>query len=217
MVFPIESEDRALRNLLMMCQDHARLSVEIYRKVLVMIDALVKGESGGMRKMLDDVERIHRESRDIKRSIMKELHESGSILFNREDLYRLVSKAGEVNDFIEAIGVRLWAIGEKGWRIPSNLGVGLVEMADAAFETLVKLRESLISLGFNSERSLQLTGEVDEGERKVDSIHRRLDLDIITSKVELPLILILRDVSTHIEEMVDIAAAEADLIRILAL
>ncbi|MFB0557476.1 MAG: DUF47 domain-containing protein [Candidatus Bathyarchaeia archaeon] len=217
MVFPIESEDRALRNLLMMCQDHARLSVEIYRKVLVMIDALVKGESGGMRKMLDDVERIHRESRDIKRSIMKELHESGSILFNREDLYRLVSKAGEVNDFIEAIGVRLWAIGEKGWRIPSNLGVGLVEMADAAFETLVKLRESLISLGFNSERSLQLTGEVDEGERKVDSIHRRLDLDIITSKVELPLILTLRDVSTHIEEMVDIAAAEADLIRILAL
>lgn len=217
MVFPIESEDRALRNLLMMCQDHARLSVEIYRKVLVMIDALVKGESGGMRKMLDDVERIHRESRDIKRSIMKELHESGSILFNREDLYRLVSKAGEVNDFIEATGVRLWAIGERGWRIPSNLGVGLVEMADAAFETLVKLRESLISLGFNSERSLQLTGEVDEGERKVDSIHRRLDLDIITSKVELPLILILRDVSTHIEEMVDIAAAEADLIRILAL
>lgn len=217
MVFPIESEDRALRNLLMMCQDHARLSVEIYRKVLVMIDALVKGESGGMRKTLDDVERIHRESRDIKRSIMKELHESGSILFNREDLYRLVSKAGEVNDFIEATGVRLWAIGERGWRIPSNLGVGLVEMADAAFETLVKLRESLISLGFNSERSLQLTGEVDEGERRVDSIHRRLDMDIVTSNAELPLILILRDVSTHIEEMVDIAAAEADLIRILAL
>lgn len=217
MVFPIESEDRALRNLLMLCQDHARHSVEIYRKVLVMIDTLVKGEARDLREMLDEVERIHRESRDIKRSIMKELHESGSMLFNREDLYRLVSKAGEVNDFIEATGVRLWAIGEKGWRIPSNLGVGLVEMADAAFETLVKLRESLISLGFNSERSLHLTSEVDEGERKVDSIHRRLDMDIITSKAELPLILTLRDVSTHLEEMVDRAAAEADLIRILAL
>ncbi len=118
---------------------------------------------------------------------------------------------------IEAIGVRLWAIGERGWTIPSNIGVGIVEMADAAFDTLVKLRESLISLGFNSERSLQLTNEVDEGERKVDSIHRRLDMDIVTSKAEFPLILIIRDVSTHLEDMVDTAAAEADLIRILAL
>jgi uncharacterized protein Yka (UPF0111/DUF47 family) len=217
MVFPVESEDRALRNLLMMCQDHARLVVEVYRKVLVMIDALVKGENDDMRKMLDEVERLHAESRKIQRAIMKELHESGSILFNREDLYRLISKAGEVNDLIEAIGVRLWAIGEKKWTIPSNIGVGIVEMADAAFDTLVKLRESLISLGFNSERSLQLTNEVDEGERKVDSIHRRLDLDIVTSKAEIPLILTIRDVSTHLEEMVDTAAAEADLIRILAL
>lgn len=217
MVFPVESEDRALRSLLMLCQDHARLVVEVYRKVLVMIDALVKGENDDMRKMLDEVERLHAESRKIQRSIMKELHESGSILFNREDFYRLISKAGEVNDYIEAIGVRLWAIGEKKWTIPSNIGVGIIEMADAAFDTLVKLRESLISLGFNSERSLQLTNEVDEGERKVDSIHRRLDMDIVTSKAEFPLILIIRDVSTHLEEMVDIAAAEADLIRILAL
>jgi predicted phosphate transport protein (TIGR00153 family) len=217
MVFPVESEDRALRNLLMMCQDHARLVVEVYRKVLMMIDTLVKGETGGMRSMLDDVERIHRESREVKRAIMKELHESGSILFNREDLFRLISKASEVNDYIESIGVRLWAIGEKEWTIPSHIGVGLVEMADAAFDTLVKLRESLISLGFNSERSLQLTSEVDDGERKVDSIHRRLDMDIVTSEAEIPLILTLREVSTHLEEMVDVAAAEADLIRILAL
>ncbi len=217
MVFPVESEDRALRNLLMLCQDHARLVVEVYRKVLVMIDALVKGENDDMRKMLDEVEKLHAESRKIQLTILKELHESGSILFNREDLYRLISKAGEVNDLIEAIGVRLWAIGEKKWTIPSNIGVGIVEMADAAFDTLVKLRESLISLGFNSERSLQLTNEVDEGERKVDSIHRRLDMDIVTSKADFPLILIIRDVSTHLEEMVDTAAAEADLIRILAL
>jgi uncharacterized protein Yka (UPF0111/DUF47 family) len=217
MVFPVESEDRALRNLLMMCQDHARLVVEVYRKVLMMIDTLVKGETGGMRSMLDDVERIHMESREVKRAIMKELHESGSILFNREDLFRLISKASEVNDYIESIGVRLWAIGEKEWTIPSHIGVGLVEMADAAFDTLVKLRESLISLGFNSERSLQLTSEVDDGERKVDSIHRRLDMDIVTSEAEIPLILTLREVSTHLEEMVDVAAAEADLIRILAL
>lgn len=217
MVFPVESEDRTLRNLLMMCQDHARLVVEIYRKVLTMIDKLVKGETEGLGSSMEEIEKIQMDSLVIKRNIMKELHESGSVLFNREDLYRLISEAGEIIDLIEAIGVRLSAIGENKWVIPSNIGVGLVNMADAAFDTLVKMRESLISLGFNSERSIQLTSEVDEGERRVDRVYRKLDLDIITSNIDLPLIFVLRDVVTRLEEVVDRTADEADLIRILAL
>ena len=217
MVFPVESEDRTLRNLLMMCQDHARLVVEIYRKVLTMIDGLVKGETDELESSLSAIEKIQLESLEIKRNIMKELHESGSVLFNREDLYRLISEAGEIIDLIEGIGVRLSAIGANKWVIPSQLGVGLVDMADAAFDTLVKMRESLISLGFNSERSVQLTGEVDDGERRVDAIHRKLDIDIVTSEAEFPLILILRDVVTRLEEMVDKTTDEADLVRILAL
>ena len=90
-------------------------------------------------------------------------------------------------------------------------------MSDAAFDALVKLRESLISLGFNSERSVALTREVDQLERKVDLLYRDLDIAIITSDSPLPLILTLRDVSMKLEEMVDAAVDEADLIRILAL
>jgi len=216
MVFPVESEDRTLRNILMMCQDHARLVVEIYRKVLLMIDKLVKGDTD-VQGALVDIEKIQQESIQIKRNIVKEIHESGSLLFNREDLYRLISTASIVIDHIESVGVLLAAIGERKWKIPSNLGVGLIEMSDSAFDTLVKLRESLISLGFNSERSLQLTAEVDEGERKVDGIHRRLDLDIVTSNADLPLILTLRDVANKLETVVDRTSDEADLIRILAL
>jgi uncharacterized protein Yka (UPF0111/DUF47 family) len=148
---------------------------------------------------------------------MKEIHESGSMLFNKEDLYRLIIKASEIIDYAESAGIRLWAIGDRKWKIPSSVGVGLVEMADAAFDALIKLRESIISLGFNSERSLALTSDVDEMERRVDNLYRQLDLEIITCKAELPLILILRDISMKLEEMIDLAVEEADLIRILAL
>jgi uncharacterized protein Yka (UPF0111/DUF47 family) len=148
---------------------------------------------------------------------MKELRSSGNLLFNREDFYRLIVKQSEVIDHAESVGVRLGAIGERNWKIPAQIGVGLADMADAAFDALVKLRESLISLGFNSERSLALASELDELERKVDVLYRVLDLAIITSKGELPLILTLRDVSMKLEEMIDAAVEEADLIRILAL
>jgi uncharacterized protein Yka (UPF0111/DUF47 family) len=201
----------------MMCQDHARLVVEIYRKVLVMIDNLVKHEHGGMNRRIEEIQKIRGEAIDIKRNILKELHASGNLLFNREDLFRLITKQSEVIDHAESVGVRLAAIGERNWKISSQVGVGLADMADAAFDALVKLRESLISLGFNSERSLALAGELDELERKVDLLYRGLDISIITSKVDLPLILTLRDVSMKLEEMIDAAVEEADLIRILAL
>ena len=217
MVFPVESEDRALRSILMMCQDHARLVVETYRRVLVMIDNLVKHEHRGMKERLEEVQKIRSEAIEIKRGIMKELRSSGTVLFNREDFYRLMVKQSEVIDHAESVGVRLEAIGERNWKIPAQIGVGLADMADAAFDALIKLRESLISLGFNSERSLALAGELDVLERKVDVLYRSLDLSIITSNGELPLILTLRDVSMKLEEMIDAAVEEADLIRILAL
>lgn len=217
MIFPVESEDRTMRNLLMLCQDHARLIVEIFRKVLVMIDDLVNGDVDEMHERLEEVEKLHHDSLEIRRTTMKELHETGGMLVSREDLYRLISKSGEVMDHIEGIGVRLWEIGDRKWMIPEKVGEGLVNLADAAFQTLTKLRESLISLGFNSDQAIALTREVDKGERKVDSIYRALDLDIMTSEGDLPVILILRDIAQSIENMIDKAEEEADLIRILAL
>jgi len=217
MVFPVESEDRTMRNLLMLCQDHSRLVVEVFRKVLVMIENLVKDNKYDLRSMLEEINKLHMDSLEVRRMMMKELHDTGGMLISREDLYRLFSKSGEAMDHIKGIGVRLWEIGEKRWKIPKAAGEGLVRMAEAAFETLTKLRESLLSLGFNSDRAIVLTRGVDEGERKVDSIYREVDLEIITSKVDLPLILILRDIAEMIENMTDKAEEEADLIRIIAL
>jgi predicted phosphate transport protein (TIGR00153 family) len=217
MVFPVESEERTLRNFLLMYQDHARMVIEIYRKFMAMIESMVNGETDSMDGKLEEIRNMHKESLEIKRKIMKELHETGSMLFNREDLYRLISKSSEVTDYIESMCVRLWIINDKKWSIPLDIGKRLVSMADASFNTLTKLRESLISLGYNPNRSMQIIGEVDESERKVDALFRKFDVDIITSGLELPLILTLRDVILRLEQMVDIATEEADLIRILSL
>ena len=217
MIFPVESENRTMRNLLMLSQDHSRLIVEGFRRILVMIENLVKDDVTELRERLEEIERLHDESLETRRTMMQELHETGGMLINKEDLYRLFSKSGEEMDHMKGIGVRLWEIGEQRWKVPKEAGDGLVRMAEAAFETLTKLRESLMSLRFDSEKAMLLTRQVEEGERKVDTIYREVDLKIITSKSELPLILILRDVAQMIENVTDKANEEADLISIIAL
>jgi uncharacterized protein Yka (UPF0111/DUF47 family) len=217
MVLPIEGEERTLRNLLMMSQDHSRLVVELYRKLLQMVDDLVKGEQDRIRNAMGEIEGLHARALEVRMTVMKELHETGGVLINREEFYRLISKSSELTDYIEEMGFRIYQIGERGWRIPRGLGEGLVRLAEAAFQALIKLRESLISLGFNSERAVVLAKDVDEIERKVDSIYRDLSMEIITSEIELPLLLILKDIAEEMELLIDAAKDEADMIRILAL
>ena len=216
MVFPIESEDRTMRNLLMLCQDNARLIVEAFRKILAITDALVKKE-GIAAGYTDDIKSIMKETSDIKTTLIKELHEIGGVLVSREDFFRLISTFGDMMDHINSIGQRLSAIEERGWAIPEGVAEQLTEVADLAFESLLKLREAMMSLGFNSEKSIGFTKEIDEIERQVDSLHVKVEMDIIGSDANIATIIMLKDTVNQMEELVDTVRDASDLIRIIAL
>lgn len=213
--FYIDREDRPLRSLLAIYQDLAREVIEIFRKILFMFEDLVKGKGSDTQARLKEVEELHRVSLKIKRAVMKELNETGSLLINREWLFRLVVKLGEIVDYVEGVGVMVWKMGKMGWEVPDEVKEGLIEMSKATFDTLLKLREGLLALGMNSPRALNFAKEVEDREREVDRIHRELDLEIITSKAQLPVILLLRDIAQFLEDTADRAEEAADLLRIL--
>jgi uncharacterized protein Yka (UPF0111/DUF47 family) len=216
MVFPIESEDRTMRNLLMLCQDNARLIVEAFRKILAITDALVKKE-GVAISYIDDIKAIMKETSDIKGTLIRELHEIGGVIVSREDFFRLISSFGDMMDHINSIGQRLAALEERGWTIPDGVAEQLTEVADLAFDSLLKFREAIMSLGFNSEKSIGFTREIDEIEREVDTLHVKVELDIMASDAGVATIIMLKDTVNQIEELVDTVRDASDLIRIIAL
>ena len=216
MVFPVETEDRTMRNLLMLCQDNARLIVEAFRKILAITDALVKKE-GTAAGYTDDIQSIMKESSEIKATLINELHEIGGVLVNREDFFRLISSFGDIMDHINSVGQRLYEMEKRGWEVPESAAEQVIEVADLAFDSLIKLREAMMSLGFNSEKSIGFTREIDELERKVDTVHVKVEMDIIASDAPFPTIIMLKDTINQIEELVDTVRDAADLIRIIAL
>ncbi len=217
MVFPVETEDRTMRNLLMLCQDNARLIVEAFRKILAITDALVKKEGNAAAGYTDDIQSIMKESSEIKATLIHELHEIGGVLVSREDFFRLISSFGDIMDHINSVGQRFYEMEKRGWEIPESTAEKVIEVADLAFDSLIKLREAMMSLGFNSEKSIGFTREIDELERKVDTIHVQVEMDIITSGAPFPIIIMLKDTINQLEELVDTVRDAADLIRIIAL
>ena len=217
MVFPIESEDRTLRNLLMLCQDNARLVVEAYRKSLIIFDHLTKGKPMGSGEPLADIHKVIDDSNRIKTSTIKELSEIGGILVSRDDFLRLSSSFSGMMDSIEVITMRLVEIKARDWKLSESQAKGMGNMSDLGFDALVKLRDSIMSLGFNSEKATSFAKDIDEIEKKLDLLYIEVDLDIVTSKRDIAYILILRDVARELERLGDKVHEASDLVRILAL
>ena len=190
--------------------------VEAFRKILAITDALVKKE-GNAAGVTDDIQSIMKESSEIKATLIKELNEIGGVLVSREDFFRLISSFGDIMDHINSVGQRLWEMEKRGWEVPEGVAEQLTEVADLAFEALLKLREAIMSLGFNSEKAIGFSTEIDEIERKVDTVHVKVEMDIVASDAGFPTIIMLKDTVNQLEELVDSVRDASDLIRIIAL
>ena len=204
MVFPVESEDRTMRNLLMLCQDDARLIVEGFRKILSITDKFRKNEDApdGVK---EDIQKI------------KELHEIGGVLMSRDDFFRLISALGDIMDQTKGIGARFFEIQKRGYGVPENVAQSINSLSEMAFDSMIKLREAMMSLGFNSEKAVGFTKEIDELEKTFDEAYFKVEMTVITSDMELPAILVMKDAITLMENTVDTVRNASDLIRIIAL
>jgi uncharacterized protein Yka (UPF0111/DUF47 family) len=216
MVFPIESEDRTMRNLLMLCQDNVRLVVESFRKALVLFDSLSK-EGGAPPGVLDDLHRIMEEAASVRGTLIGELNDVGGILVTRDDFFRLMGLFGDMMDGIESLSFLLVEMKTRNIKVQKKDAEGVAKMADLAFDSLLKLKDGVMSLGFNSERAISYAGDVDGIEKSLDALYAKVDLDIISSHSDLPTILILREIASKLETLVDKAQGASDLVRIITL
>jgi len=216
MVFPIESEDRTMRKLLMLCQDNIRLVVESFRKALILFDSLSK-EGSAPPAVLDDLHRIMEEADGIRGTLIGELNDIGGILVTRDDFFRLIGLFGDMMDVTESLCFLLVEMENRSIKVQKKDAEGVSKMADLAFDSLLKLKDGVMSLGFDSERAVTYAGAVDGLERSLDALYAKVDLDIISSHSDLPTILTLREIASKLENLVDKAQGASDLVRIITL
>jgi len=215
-VFPVETEERVKRRALSVCQDHLRNVMTTTRKASQLIDSFVKDDKKSAQKLFAEIRISEEEVDDARRMVSIELAEIGAILMSREDFLRFTNLTSEIADFCEGIAFRLLEIMERNWKVPSDIKKGIVSLSDAAFETVSKLRETAMTLSYGSKKALVKAREVEAAERVVDDIYRELELKILNSKLEFPIMLLLRDVTQLLEDAADKAEDASDAARVLA-
>jgi uncharacterized protein Yka (UPF0111/DUF47 family) len=83
-------------------------------------------------------------------------------------------------------------------------------------ETVSKLRETVMTLNYGSVKVLEKSREVEVAERSVDDQYRELEVKVLNSNIDIPVLLLLRDVLQLMEDAADKAEDASDAARILA-
>ncbi|HDN01821.1 MAG TPA: DUF47 family protein, partial [Candidatus Bathyarchaeota archaeon] len=190
--------------------------VEIARKVAQLVDSFVNDNKDSVRKLYGEIQTLGDEIDEAKRRVARELVEIGAILINREDYLRFTDLTSEVADFCKGVAFRLLEIMERDWNVPSDIKVGLSELTNAVFETVLRLRETLLTLNYGSPKVLEKAKNVELAERNVDDLYRGLEVKILNSKMRIPALLLMRDVIQLLEDTADKVEDAADAARILA-
>ncbi len=217
MVFPVETEERVKRKALEVSRDHLREVVDISRKISQLVTVFVNGDRNLAYELFSDIKKAQNDVGAARRNVSRELAEIGAILMSREDFLRFTNLTSDIADYCEGIGFRLLQIMERKWKVPKQIMEDLVKLSDAVFDTISRLRETVMTLNYGTAKALEKAREVESQERLVDDIYRQLEVDIIDSKMDLPPLFILWTVAKHLEDAADKAKEASDAARILAL
>ncbi|MEM2102309.1 MAG: DUF47 family protein [Candidatus Bathyarchaeia archaeon] len=216
MVLPVETEERVKRRALSVCQDHLRKVVDLSRKIPQMFDCFIKSDKETARHLFMEIRKNEEEVDSARRIVSQELAEIGAILISREDFLRFTNLSSEIADFCEGIAFWLLQIIERGWKVPNDIKKDLVKLSEAMLETVLKLRETTITLNYGSAKTLEKARDVEIAERAVDEIYREVELKIISANLTIPVLVLLRDIIKLLEDAADKAEDAADAARILS-
>lgn len=216
MVLPAETEQRLKRRALNACQDNLRKVVDLTRKIPQLVEHFCNDDKESARQLFSEITKGEEEVLAARRMVSKELAEIGAILISREDFLRFTNLSSEIADFSEGIGYYLVEIMEHNWRVPGEIRKDLLMLSEAVFEAVLKLRETMMVLNYGSSKTLEKAKDVEIAERTVDDLYRALSIKVLNSKLDLPVLLLMRDVLQLLENSADKAEDAADTARILS-
>jgi predicted phosphate transport protein (TIGR00153 family) len=215
-VLPSETEERVKRRALNACQDNLRKVVDVSRKIPQLAEYFASGDKESARRLLSEIKAGEEEVVKARRMVSQELASIGAVLNSREDFLRFTNQSSEIADFSEGIAYYLVEIMEHNWTISPDVKKDVLKLSVAVLDSILKLRETMMVLNYGSQKTLERAKEVEIAERIVDDLYRQLTIKALSSKIDTPALLLLREVLQLLENSADKAEDAADTARMIS-
>jgi uncharacterized protein Yka (UPF0111/DUF47 family) len=217
MTFPIQTEATIKRRILEVCQGQARTIVDIVRELALMVDSVAERKPKTTKMHYEAMLKLIGDNDKMRTTLLEEVASVGSLLVSREDFLRLMFRMTTIADYAEALGFRLMGATERNWKLEKKYIQALSGVLSLVLSEVTRMKETLHSLGFDPDKAVELAKSVEDLERKIDVDSRNLDFEILSGKLSLQEVFLLRDMAERAERIADLGVEVVDIIRVIAL
>jgi predicted phosphate transport protein (TIGR00153 family) len=185
------------------------------------VNALLAYREGNIEKLSEEWRVVYekeKEADEYKRRIFAELSESVFHPIDREEVVRLVIITDDIASYAKAWCRRLVLM--RGERLPPGIVDRAIEMAKSVHKAVALVLEASRELRVrNKKRVLELAGEVESIEEKVDDLHIDTLVEVLDycNATKPSNCILVREIITTIENAADRCEDAADVLRSIAL
>ncbi|MHA1733991.1 MAG: DUF47 domain-containing protein [Promethearchaeota archaeon] len=198
---------------LSVAQDHARIVNRAVKEMALCVEAWTEGNEEEMARKLELVNKLERDADGIKKKIIKMVAEAQTSL-SRTDMLRMILQIDELADYAEGTAVRITRV---KYRPREKIAEEVNALARGVVKSARIMRQALSELMNNPEKVMRRCEELDAAEREVDELFRDLETNLFDDlSMDVRILLQIRSVAYHMEDMGDIAMRVGDAIRIFA-
>ncbi len=209
----IQTRSKALEVL----QDEARKILESSNELIRLYDALTKGNLDEVEAHLGKIRKAEEDVAQLRKVLLRELAESGDILFNSQEFVRSAYDIEEISGYLTGIAFKLSQLPTVHLKRASAVIDDLRDFLEISAESVKRLKEVVRVLTINPNHAAELSSSVQQLEMLVDDKYRAITMKILNEIEGEKDILLLKDIAQGIESLADDCLRATNSLTILAL
>ena len=178
---------------------------------------VLSNDRANVKSCLERIKKAEEDVVSLRRSLIRELAQVGTLLMNKEDLLRVAFSVESVVGHLNGTAFKLSQVRRtfsrlKKYKEPYN------ELLNTLIEAITKQNDCVRALSINPAQSIEMAAQVQKFESEIDTKHRELITELIKSVRGYRDLITMRDFALQaIEDSADAALLAADATTIVAL
>jgi len=194
----------------------ARRNTDAARVLNEEFQALLSNDRAGLKASMEKIKKAEEDVVALRRALIRELAQVGTLLMNKEDLLRLAFVIEGIVGYINGTAFKIShlrrpVVKMKKYREP------LTELLNLLIEEISKQNECVRALSMNPDQAIETAGQIQRIESDIDSKQRELMNEVLKSMNGYRDLIEMKDVIQSIEDASDAALRAADSTTIVAL
>jgi uncharacterized protein len=194
----------------------ARRNTDAARVLNEEFQALLSNDRAGLKASMEKIKKAEEDVVALRRALIRELAQVGTLLMNKEDLLRLAFVIEGIVGYINGTAFKIShlrrpVVKMKKYREP------LTELLNLLIEEISKQNECVRALSMNPDQAIETAGQIQRIESDIDTKQRDLMNEVLKSMNGYRDLIEMKDVIQSIEDASDAALRAADSTTIVAL